>query len=440
MEASESMPEQSCWYYLPTVCLHRVFWWLGDKDRANAALVCKTWYDGMYAAFLWRTRSIIFSGRPSKRNASEFDSSVAYAIQFGKYVEKLEIRFLNPYNAILTRKFQITMRSLLSSLGKCNHRMRYLTIQDLGLDRLVWRTTIRNSFIKSLNFFLKKANRNLTYISLKGARLTIDQGCGLLSSLSHPKKVSYASELNIEDYFSHHLPVHSCPIFSQTIAAFCQLSTLSLNYNCISDTFLETLAETCAHTLQILNLKCHTNDPHRQVVCGTSWYKLVRRAPDLRVNAFFERVIRHEHLMRILLAEIPVRSIILRSCYFSDPDWALRPTLIDLIPQYRRTLQRFTLHVNNYSEPVDDELVQLVLHCENLAFLKIWAFLQLRFVERLLLYQQEGKCCLHTLKVRIYINKYDTKEEDMVLQEIQQKYGELISREINYFVITYPML
>lgn len=339
-ESQQIQPEdQSCWATLPDVCLRRVFWWLGDRDRSRAALVCRKWNQMMYSADLWRHRTITFSGRPSRVHASEFESALWYVKKFGRYLEHLEIKFLNPYNAVLTKKFQVTMRGLLSSLGKSNNRLRSLAIQHLELDRLVWRHSIRSSFIKSLSFFLKKMGKHLDYLNLKGARLTVEQGCHVLNSLSYLRNESMATELNIEDFFSHHLAVYSSPQFHKTMATFQNLASLTLNYNCISDELLENLCENNASTLWTINIKCHIHDPHGQVIWGMSWAKLARQAVNLKVNFFFERVMKYERLARILLQEIPVRSISLRSCYFSDPDWSMRPTLLDLLPTFRHTLQ-----------------------------------------------------------------------------------------------------
>lgn len=331
--------DQSCWATLPDVCLRRVFWWLGDRDRSRAALVCRKWNQMMYSADLWRYRTITFSGRPSRVHASEFESALWYVKKFGRYLEHLEIKFLNPYNAVLTKKFQVTMRGLLSCLGKSNNRLKSLSIQHLELDRLVWRNSIRSSFMKSLSFFLKKMGRHLNYLSLKGARLTTEQGCHILNSLSYLRNESTVSELNIEDYFSHHLAVYSSPQFNKTMATFRNLVSLTLNYNCISDELLENLCDNNVGTLRTMNIKCHIHDPHGQVIWGMSWAKLARHTTSLKVNFFFERVMKYERLARILLQEIPIRSISLRSCYFSDPDWSMRPTLTDLLPTFRHTLQ-----------------------------------------------------------------------------------------------------
>ncbi|NWI09789.1 FBX39 protein, partial [Crypturellus soui] len=436
----DSDPEQSCWAGLPDVCLRHVFHWLDDRDRSRAALVCKKWSRAMYSGSLWRTRTITFNGRPSRAHTFEFETALWYVKKFGKYLEHLEIKLLNPYNAVLTRKFQVTMRGLLSHLGKCNSRLVSLSIQHLELDRVVWKSMVRAQFIKNLGTFLKRMGKHLDYLNLKGARVTLEEGCELLNSLSYLRNRSFISEVNIEDFFSLHLPIYSSTLFHQVVSKFQSLVILTFNYNCISDELLDILCKHSAHSLCTLNIKCHIHDPHGQVVWGMSWTNLARRAPQLNVNFFFERVMKHDHLARILLVEIPVRSISLRSCYFSDPDWTMRPTLINLLPAYRHVLQKLTLEVNNDHELLDDELLQLILSCKRLFFLKVWAFLSVTFMEKLLQNRLEKKCILSTIKVRIYTARQETSEEDRLLRDIYKKFKYLIDSELNYFVITYPMI
>ncbi|EGW06934.1 F-box only protein 39 [Cricetulus griseus] len=408
-ECEEPIPKSKMKEHAETVH-QQVSRWRQDRGLG----VSRKWNQMMYSADLWRYRTITFSGRPSRVHASEFESALWYVKKFGRYLEHLEIKFLNPYNAVLTKKFQVTMRGLLSCLGKSNNRLKSLSIQHLELHRLVWRNSIRGSLIKSLSFFLKKMGKHLDHLSLKGPRLTVEQGCHILNSLSYLRNENLASELNIEDFFSHHLAVYGSSQFNKAMATFHNLTFLTLNYNCISDELLETLSENNAGTLRTMNIKCHVHDPHGQVVWGMSWAKLARQAGSLKVNFFFERVMKYERLARILLQEIPVRSISLRSCYFSDPDWSMRPTLMDLLPTFRNTLQLF--------------------------YFKIWAFLDVKFGERILKSQEEGQCSLRTLKVRIYSNRYETNEEDRTLREIYRKYRKLIDSELNYFVIAYPMM
>ncbi|NXW90291.1 FBX39 protein, partial [Alopecoenas beccarii] len=435
----DSEPEQSSWAYLPDVCLRHVFHWLDDRDRSQAALVCKKWSWAMHSGSLWRSRTIIFYGRPSRARTLEFQSALWYVKKFGKYLEHLEIKLSNPYNTAFTQKFQITMRGLLSHLGKRNSRLVSLSIKYLELDRLIWKNVVRAQFINNLATFLKRMSKQLDYLNLKGARVTLEEGCELLNSLTCLTNRSFISEINIEDFFGLHLPVYSSTLFHQTMSKFHSLVILTFNYNCISDELLDILREHSAHSLCTLNIKCHIHDPHGQVVWGMSWANLAKRAPKLNVNFFFERVVRHDHLARILLAEIPVRSISLRSCYSSDPDWIMRPTLTNLLPAYWQVLQKLTLELDNDHELLDDELLQLILSCKRLLFLKVWAFLSVTFMERLLQNRAERKCILTTIKVRIYTAQQETSEEDRLLRDIYRKFKNLIDSELNYFVITYPM-
>ncbi|NXH70057.1 FBX39 protein, partial [Hydrobates tethys] len=436
----DSEPEQSSWAYLPDVCLRRVFHWLDDKDRSQAALVCKKWNWAMHSGSLWRSRTITFYGRPSRKQTLELQNALWYIKKFAKYLEHLEIKLSNPYNTAFTQKVQVIMRDVLSHLGKCNTHLVSLSMKYLELDRLIWKNVVRAQFIKNLATFLKRKSERLDYLNLKGARVTLEEGCELLNSLSCLTNQSFISEINIEDFFSRHLLVYSSTLFHQTMSKFHSLVTLTFNYNCISDELLDILREHSAHSLCTLNIKCHNHDPHGQVVWGMSWANLAKSAPELNVNFFFERVMKHDHLARILLVEIPVRSISLRSCYFSDPDWTMRPTLTNLLPAYGHVLQELTLELNNDHELLDNELLQLILSCKRLLFLKVWAFLSVTFVERLLQNRAERKCILTTIKVRIYTARQDTSEDDQLLRDIYRKFKHLIDSELNYFVITYPMM
>ncbi|KFQ32164.1 F-box only protein 39, partial [Merops nubicus] len=433
----DSKPQLSCWAHLPDVCLRRIFHWLDDSDRSRAALVCIKWSKVMCSGSLWRSRTITFYGRPSKARTLEFQSALRYVKKFGKYLEHLEIKLSNTCDAAFTQRFQVTMEELLSHLG--NSRLLSLSIEYLELDCSLWQGVVKAQFIKNLATFLKRMSKHLDYLNLKGARVTLEEGCELLNSLSCLKNKSFISKINIEDFFSFHLPLYSSTLFHQTMSKFHSLVILTFNYHCISDELLDVLQEHSAHSLHTLNIKCHIHDLHGQVVSGMSWANLAKKAPKLNVNFFFERVMKHDHLARILLMGIPVRSISLRSCNFSDPDWTMRPTLTNLLPAYWHILQQLTLEINNDYELLDDELLQLILSCKRLLFLKVWAFLSVAFIERLLKNRTERKCILTTIEVRIYTNQEDTSKEDQLLYGIYRKFKDLIDSEINYFVITYPM-
>lgn len=63
--------------------------------------------------------------------------------------------------------------------------------------------------------------------------------------------------------------------------------------------------------------------------------------------------------------------------------------------------QKLTFEFNNNHESLDEELHLLILTCRKLFYFKIWAFLDVKFVERILKSQEERQCSLRTLKVRV---------------------------------------
>nr|XP_006641177.1 PREDICTED: F-box only protein 39 [Lepisosteus oculatus] len=439
-QEEEEEQETVGWGLLPEVCLRRVFSFLQDCDRARAALVCRHWLRVLHAPELWRARSFVFSGRAAKSRRADFQSAVCYAKTFGRHLETLEIRFTNPVNSLTSRRFQQTLRTFLAVLRKDNSRLKSLSICCMELDRPAWSRSVRNALVKSLSIFLRKAGHRLDNLNLRGARLGPLQGCELLESIAHQSGKSALSKLNIEDFFPQATAVYTLPAFAHALARFRNLSVLSLSYSCVSDSLLEALAAGCARTLGALHVRCHALEPHGQVVWGVAWARLVQGCPRLRVNFSIERILHADRLLRILLPEIPVRSLGLSTCYFSEQDWTVKPVLTEVLPLFKDCLQKLILDFNNSHESVDDELLQLILQCSKLSYLKVWAFLDVRFIETLLQHRLEGKCSLKTIKIRIYTNRYDTHEEDHLLEEFFTKYKELIEKELSYFVISYPML
>ncbi|NWH79169.1 FBX39 protein, partial [Piaya cayana] len=430
----KSEPEQSAWVYLPDTCLSHVFCWLDDKDRVEAALVCKNWSRALSFGSLWRSRTITFCGQPSSPSfdESEFVRALWFTKKFSKYLRHLEVKLPNFYNTNATQNFLIIMRDLFSHLRKCNRRLEFLSIEHLGLDCPIWKSRSRAQFIRILAQFLKKMSKHLKYLNLKGARVSLEDGCKLLNCLSWLKCENSISKMNIEDFFHTRLHIHSSTLFHQTMSKFHNLVTLTVNYNCVSDELLDMLRKRSAHSLCTLNIKCHSDDPHQQLVSRTSRTNLVERAPKLSMNFSFEKVLKHDHLARILEAVMPIKSIVLRNGYVSNPAWIMMPTFTNLLPAYCHTLQRLTLELRNNEERLENELLQFILSCRRLLFVKVWAFLSVTFVEKLLQNRARGDCILTTIH-------QETIEEDRLLCGIYRKFKNLIDSELDYFAIACPL-
>ncbi|KAL2096099.1 hypothetical protein ACEWY4_008247 [Coilia grayii] len=341
---------QSVWALLPHTCLLQVFRHLRDRDRVRAALVCHHWHHVVRSPSLWRVRTFNFSGRVSRSHRSEMEAAVSFAKSYGRYVEDLEIRFSHPINSLVTRRFQQTMRAFLLALRKNRSRLHTLTIKHLDLDRSAWCRSVRCSLVRSLTYFLRKEGSYLNYMNLRGARFNLQQGLEILEAASAAQQHIHLSRrlglatLNLEDFFGHSLSVYNNPGFAQVMHRFKGLASLTINYSCLSEQLLEALAVACrgpdnSGSLRSLTVRCSIHEPHSQVIWGSAWANLAKCCPELRVHMYVERILSPDSLRRILLREMPVRSLSLSSCYFSELEWSAMPALTQLAPLYQHNLQ-----------------------------------------------------------------------------------------------------
>lgn len=350
LEEDEGCGGQSMWAQLPDTCLREVFLHLRDRDRVRSALVCRHWHNVVRSPSLWRVRTFNFSGRVSRTHRSEMDAAVSFVKTYGSFLEDLEIRFSHPINSLVTRRFQQTMRAFLSALRKARGRLRSLTIKHMDLDRSAWCRSVRSSLVRSLTFYLRREGSHLNYINLRGARFHLLQGLEVLDAVAasqqhmHFGRRPAMATLNLEDFFSQSLAIYNSPVFAEVMHRFKGLSSLTINYSCLSQELLETLAVASKvldnrGSLRSLTVRCHIHEPHGQVIWGNAWSNLAKRCPELRVHMYVERILSLESLSRILLPEIPVRDLSLSSCYFSEQDWSAKPALTQVVPWYRNSLQ-----------------------------------------------------------------------------------------------------
>lgn len=104
------------WGSLPEVCLRQVFWFLCDRDRTSANLVCNHWYQVMHSPSLWRYRFFYFSGRHYRSGMSEHSSAVTYARSLGVYLERLEVCVRPPRRSMSARRLERTICALFFEL------------------------------------------------------------------------------------------------------------------------------------------------------------------------------------------------------------------------------------------------------------------------------------------------------------------------------------
>ncbi|XP_051258159.1 F-box only protein 39-like [Dicentrarchus labrax] len=414
---------ESGWGSLPDVCLRQVFGFLPDTDRCRADLVCHHWHRVMRSPSLWRSRFFHFNGRLSKYKQSEYCSAVAYARSLGVYLERLEVCVCPPRRCLVARRLELAISGLLSELTRVNAPLQHLSLVRLELDRTSWTLGLRNSL-----------------------------GLDLLTALSYSQRRHYPRcyilSLDIKGFFSASVHAHRNATLQLTMSRLQGLTNLNLSYACLSDELLAVLqhrrrewrrSSREGNTLQTFSLYCTLNEPHRQVVSGGSWATLTSSCPDLKVKLTVDQVINTNWLARILLPEIPLTEYTMTAFYSPDEVWSAKPLLCYMLPQYRSSLKHLTLDLSNCSDSLDEELLELVKVCERLEQLRIWAFLEISTVERLLHIRLTQRSLLNKIRVRIYSVNDDIGEQEDQLEEILSSHPHL-PPELEFYAIIYPFV
>uniref|UniRef100_M4A8C8 F-box domain-containing protein n=1 Tax=Xiphophorus maculatus TaxID=8083 RepID=M4A8C8_XIPMA len=367
------------WEMLPDVCLLHIFKYLSDGDRSRASLVCHHWHKIMRLPCLWRWRSFHLSGRLSKYKQSEHLSAVGYADNLGVFLESLEVTVCPPRSVVLAQRLHNTICGLLNTLVRVQAPLKTLSIIRLELDRSSWVSPESGLFPNSFD----------------------PQGLELLSAIVQNQRslspLCGLSSLDLRGFFSVTVPNHLNRNIPQMLQKLQGLTHLALSYSWLSDELLLALSESIRA---------------RRVVYGYSWATLVSSCPDLKVRLTVEQVVDTQQLARILLPEIPLVEYNMTAFYSTDEICSAKPLLQTMLPWYRHSLQNLTLDLSNCSESLDDELLELVNVCESLVDLRVWAFLEISTVGRLL---KQGDI---PLQVRIYTTVENIEEQEDQLMEI----------------------
>ncbi|MEQ2301828.1 hypothetical protein AMECASPLE_000370 [Ameca splendens] len=417
------------WEMLPDTCLLHIFKYLSDDERSKAALVCHHWHNIMRMPCLWRCRSFHFSGRRSLK-PPEYVAAKGYAENLGVFLESLEVIVCPPRSMVVAQRLHSTICALLNALVRVKAPLKSLSILRLELDRSSWDRGLRNVVVNKLIYFLLRSASRLNNICLNGMQIETQLGLELISAIiQNQRSLSPLCSLSLDltGFFSNSVPNHLNLNIPHMLQQLQGLTHLGLSYSCLSDELLLALSQSNrarmskygrGNILQRFSLFCTQNEPHQQVVQGYSWATLVSSCPDLKVILTVEQVIDSQQLVRILLPEIPIMVYNMTAFYSADENWNAKPLLRNMLPCYRHSLQSLTLDLSNRRKSLDDELLELVNVCECLIDLRIWAFLDVRTVGRLLHIRLTKKMSLNKIRVRIYTLAENTEEQEYQLKEV----------------------
>ncbi|KAG8008603.1 F-box only protein 39, partial [Nibea albiflora] len=390
-----------------------------------------------------------FSGRMSKYRRAECYSAVLYVRSMGSYLERLQVFVYPPHKTSRAQRLKQAINELLTELLSVRAPLRSFSLVGLELDRCCWSLVHKNSIIRDLcNFFSKCLT--LTSVCLNDMRNNMHDGLEVISAMSHTQCQHYPraniSSLELKGFFSSIMPAYRSSV-SHPFFHLHGLTNLSLNYSCLTNDLLTVLQHgqplqrhyyRKEKTLQTFALYCTLSDLHQQPVSGDLWASLASRCSNLKVKLTVDQVVNNNQLARILLPEIPLTEYTMTAFYTPDPDSSAKPLLSDMLPQYRHSLQYLFLDLTS-NEPLDEELLHLVRVCERLEQLTVWAFLEIRTVDRLLHIRLTERNSLNTIRMRIYSLDDDIREQEDQLEKILSSYL-LLPRKLELFAIVYPFI
>ncbi|XP_034539780.1 F-box only protein 39-like isoform X1 [Notolabrus celidotus] len=440
------------WGSLPDLCLHNVFVFLEDQDRRSADLACRHWHHVMRSPSLWRFHIFNFSGRQGKYMQSEYYSAMAYASSLGSYLETMEVCVVPPRKSYVAHRLEQAISGLLSELTRVRAPIRSISITRLDLDRTSWKKSLRNSLVKRVTDFLQRGDARITSVSLNGMRNHLAHGLDLLSALTNSQRRSsprgFISSLDLRGFFSSSVHVNTNPQVPYILSQLKGLTDLSLSYSYLSDEVLTALQHRPqgqrrhpsrdGNPLERLALHCSCYEYHRQLVSGSSWTNLVSTCPKLKVMLTVNHIVNTNWLARILVPEIPLTEFDMTVLYPTGSPWSVRPILHNLLPQYRRSLQRLNIDLSNGNEPLNEELLELVKQCECLEDLRVWAFLDISTVERLLHIRLTKRSLLNKIRLGIYSSD-EYEEQKAQLEQITSSYLQL-HPELDLYVMICPFV
>ncbi|XP_046351550.1 F-box only protein 39-like [Haliotis rufescens] len=385
--------ESSTWVYLPDTALIEIYCHLHDQDRANMALVCRSWLRAFHAPCLWRHRSVELGGY---RAVISGVRACSFADQHGKYLRHLILYCNHPSNHT-SKVVQKNIDSFLQKIQDC--RLVSFDLERLELDRFWKFDHLREKVVESLCRFFR-SQRHIEEFDMSSAQCSLTNGCKLLESLGNSSG-HVLKTLGIEDFFHTRLAIYQVKRFKHTMGTFTALQDLSINYSCLSEDILHILNKNLAGKLTRILIKVYKPDPHFHRISGRTWKLLKTSCPDLTVEVWFESIGMSSEVIPILVPEMPLQDMHMWSGYDDDTDWNLSETLNYLGVHHKKTLQSLSLELDNNQEYVDDILVRMLSRCTCLHELTINAVLHVFTIEAICEMIQENKIFLQVLHVTV---------------------------------------
>lgn len=347
------------WASLPSVVLEDIFSKLSPIDRIRASSTCHKWREYLFLPQFWPviTFNLNYKGRPRSRF---FSSKCA------KFVKEVTIEFNS------TRSSQVCDCTRLLEVLSRNGQLECLSLRPSNCYFDGGDGTLE-SFLESLRLVVKR-NRRLLHLSLGCTEILLNNSQEVLNLLvkHHGPSLQSLHLASVkEDSSTYNLPF----LGLDSISAFSNLRSLSLDYDFLSPTLMASLAhrEHTAPPLQSLSIHIHRVGPRQPT--EEMWKELIDASPNLELTLNLVHSIEGiQALLDILKPSMPLTHF--RQYFCGDISVA---SLNMISSHYRFTLRSLTIieaieiqPINyNNSYDTEDPFVMLAWRCTRLEVLKL---------------------------------------------------------------------
>ncbi|ESP01509.1 hypothetical protein LOTGIDRAFT_139698 [Lottia gigantea] len=371
------------WKNLPDIALIEVYSYLSDADRGNMALTCRNWSDIFKSPRLWRSRYFELGGYKAAHHGQ---MAIKFTEKYGPYIRYLTLSCSHP-STHTCKIIQKTMENFLINIETA--KIIEFELGRLELERFWKYDNVREKLVDSFVRFFQH-QKNMKMFDMSVAQCPLTMGCKLLEALV-ASSGDTLTDLCLEDFFHSRLAVFQVKRFRCLIAGFTNLSFLSLNYNCISETIIEILTTSLSGKLRNFSLKVYRSDPHFHHIPTPVWRRFHQSCPCLEVDMWFESIGSASETVPILVPDIPLKDIHIWTGYDDDSEWNLHRTLMHIGNNFKQTLRNVSLELDNNHEILDEAIKNLISKCKKLKDLTINAFVTVEIITQICELQEENK-------------------------------------------------
>ncbi|KAK0062388.1 F-box only protein 39 [Biomphalaria pfeifferi] len=380
--------EQKPWECLPYNVLVNICRFLQGKDRSRMALVCRSWYEATKNPSLWRSYVFyLYSNNEAPRGLSWLSTRVnhlrhATIMCFGNF-DRYRDKFLRALHHASLLNLDINGAA-------------YWWSASTG------RATCDTVVAKIVR--LLKTQRRLMGFQMRQAMLDFKTGMGVLDAIAAASGNTLL-RLGLEDFFGDDivLNVPSMPErFAQGIMKFPNLNDLTINYEYLTDSLLQWLAQTGKKKSVQLNVVSWLTNIPVPIVSRHAWAQVATQS-DVRVYLILQNIrsIR-EVTDAILLPEIPLHrlDIVGIAALGNDNVQDIILMLQHIGDCYGKTLSGFRLWSDNdVCEEIEESILQLLRKTPQLTYLDLHMDVQAQFLGILCTLQTKKSIHLKTLRM-----------------------------------------